>query len=268
MAQVTDVRARSVVAWLVLLFTLPALLSIAARALFFQQPHWSESSHESTGLAPTAETTPEPVVQVYAARTWGARGGVAVHTWVAAKRKGAAGYTRFEVIGWRLRSGSALVVGPGTADAEWFSNTPWLLADLRGEGVEAVIDRIEAAVANYPHRRAYRMWPGPNSNTFVAHIGRAAPELGLDLPPTAIGKDYLGGLGGSAVLGRAPSGTGFQLSLGGVVGVLVALREGIEVNLLGLVAGVRPWPLAVKLPGLGTWPSRAVARESEDGGDG
>ena len=31
----------------------------------------------------------------------------------------------------------------------------------------------------------------------------------LDLPPTAIGKDYLSG----AVFGRAPSGTGYQLSL-------------------------------------------------------
>ena len=268
MAQVTDVRARSAVAWLVLLFTLPALLSIAARALFFQQPHWSESSHEPTGLAPTPRTTPDPVVQVYAARTWGARGGVAVHTWVAAKRTGAWGYTRFEVIGWRLRSGSALVVGPGKADAQWFSNMPWLLADLRGDGVEVVIDKIEAAVENYPHSRAYRMWPGPNSNTFVAHVGRAVPELGLDLPPTAIGKDYLGGLGGSAVFSRAPSGTGYQLSLGGVVGVLVALREGVEVNLLGLVVGVRPWPLAIKLPGLGAWPSYAVAREAKDGSAG
>ena len=257
-------RLRLAVAWLALAFTLPALLSVAARALFFQQPHWSESNHESTGLAPAPETTAEPVVQVYAARTWGNRGGVAVHTWIAAKRAGASGYVRFEVIGWRLRSGSALVIGPGTPDGQWFSNPPQLLADLRGAGVEAVIDKIEAVARNYPHSREYHTWPGPNSNTFVAHIARQVPELGVDLPPTAIGKDYLSG----AVFAVAPSGTGYQLSLAGVVGVLAALREGLEVNLLGLVIGLRPWPLAVKLPGLGTWPSHPAVRRLEAGSAG
>ena len=34
------------------------------------------------------------------------------------------------------------------------------------------------------------MWPGPNSNTFVATVLRAIPETGISLPPNAIGRDF------------------------------------------------------------------------------
>lgn len=53
------------------------------------------------------------------------------------------------------------------------------------------IARLGQAVADYPHARTYSAWPGPNSNAFVAHLGREIPELRLTLPSTAIGKDYL-----------------------------------------------------------------------------
>lgn len=243
-----------------LLFVAPALIALAVRTLS-GQPHWRDASHASTGLAPRPEQLRDAIVQVYAARTWGRRGGVAVHSWIAAKRTNADRYRRYEVIGWHLRSGSALVVGDGPADARWFSNMPQLLVDLRGPGVDAVIDGIEAAIARYPHSGEYRTWPGPNSNTFVAHIGRQVPALGVDLPPTAIGKDYLVGGG---LFGRAPSNTGYQFSLFGAGGVLVARKEGIEVNLLGLVAGLRAWPPAIKLPGLGTWPAASSVRRLEN----
>ena len=272
--------------WLImLLFLVPALIALALRAIE-GQPHWRDASRAATGQAPDPESWPSAVVQVYAARTWGVRGAIAVHTWIATKRRNAKHYVRHEVIGWRLRDRLPVVATrPGVADAEWFSNAPQLLTDLRGEGAERVIDRIERAVNDYPYAKRYRMWPGPNSNTFVAFVARRVPELRLALPPTAIGKDYLGhcfaqtsaavhaseeqrtnGEGESPrrafpiLFDQAPSGTGFQLSLFGVVGLLAARREGIELNLLGLVAGARPWPLAIKLPGLGTWPRTAAYR--------
>src|SRR5690606_13703991 len=110
-----------------------------------------------------------------------------------------------------------------------------------------------AAAEAYPYRHEYRLWPGPNSNTFVAHLARAVPELRVDLPPTAIGKDYLPGGG---VFARAPSGSGVQVSLGGLLGVTMALEEGVELNLLGLSVGLDLLPPALKLPGLGRlgWP--------------
>jgi hypothetical protein len=104
-------------------------------------------------------------------------------------------------------------------------------------------------VATYPYPSTYRLWPGPNSNTFTAYIARAVPELRLDLPPTAIGKDYLPG-GALAAL-STPGGAGVQLSLLGLCGVLVGREEGIEFNLLGLTFGVDLNRLALKLPVLG-----------------
>ena len=49
----------------------------------------------------------------------------------------------------------------------------------------------------------------------------------------------------------SPSGTGWQVSLGGLAGVLVGLDEGLEVSLLGLTWGFDLDPPALKLPGLG-----------------
>ena len=49
----------------------------------------------------------------------------------------------------------------------------------------------------------------------------------------------------------APSGSGFQLSLYGLFGILLAACEGLEVNLLGLSLGVDPVRPALKLPALG-----------------
>ena len=245
-------------AWsLFAVFVLPALASFAVR-VFADRPHWGAASHAATGQAPVPADSPEAVVQVYAARTWGLRGSVAVHTWIATKRPGESQYRRHEVIGWRLRStGSALVQRPGDPDAQWFSNYPDLLVDRRGDGVAEIIDKIEAAIDDYPYAREYRTWPGPNSNTFTAYVGRRVPELGLQMPPTAIGKDYLAD---GAWLGTAPSGRGVQLSLLGLVGATLSPSEGVEVNLLGFAAGVAASPVAVKLPGVGTWPVRPLRK--------
>ena len=75
--------------------------------------------------------------------------------------------------------------------------------------------KLAAAVASYPHADTYRAWPGPNSNTFLAHLGREIPELRLTLPPTAIGKDYLPD---GQIFARTPSGTGYQASIAGIAG--------------------------------------------------
>jgi hypothetical protein len=74
------------------------------------------------------------------------------------------------------------------------------------------------------------------------------PELGLDLPPTAIGKDYRPL---ADAIGRAPSGGGVQFSLLGLAGLILAPEEGIEVNVLGLSIGVDLATPALRLPALG-----------------
>lgn len=237
-------RARKVVLSVSALAVVLAL--VVGRAVVAQD--WRTASREPVGLAPAAATTPEAVVQVYGARTVGMRGLFGVHTWVAAKPENADAYTVYEVIGWRLRwSGSAVVVSQRHADARWFGAEPELYAEKRGAEAAALIPRIEAAAKSYPYAGEYSAWPGPNSNTFVAWITRAVPELEAHLPPTAIGKDYLG----SSIVGAAPSGRGGQLSLGGVLGLTLSSVEGIEMNVLGLTFGLDPLRPALKLPLIG-----------------
>ncbi len=208
---------------------------------------WRTASRESVGLAPDPAQVKEAVVQVYGARTMGAKGVFGVHTWVATKAAHAEEWTVYEVIGWRLRrSSSAVVVRQRPPDGRWFGAEPELYADRRGAGVDQLIERIERAVRDYPYAAQYRVWPGPNSNTFTAWIARAVPELEIDLPATAIGKDYLG----SSIFGTAPSGSGYQLSLGGLFGVAVSAVDGFELNLLGLNIGVGPSGLKLPIVGL------------------
>ncbi len=211
--------------------------------------HWSEARWDSAGLAPDPATTPDAVVQVYAARAWGWKGIFAVHTWLIMKREGAARYDRYEVVGWGVRHGRPAVRRDMRAiDGYWAGNLPQIVLDRRGPGVEALIERIETAIETYPYPDQYRSWPGPNSNTFVAHIARSVPELGVELPPTAIGKDFLANGG---VFARTPSGTGYQMSLLGLLGLSLGRAEGLELNLLGLTLGIDPLDVAIKLPGVG-----------------
>lgn len=226
--------------------TLTLLLLAGCAAAARAHVNWWEASRASSGQAPDPASTREAVVQVYAARTVGWRGVFAVHTWIVTKRSGAGAYRRYEVMGWGVDRGTPAVrvdrTGP---DNDWFGARPDLLVDLRGAEVDALIAKVEAAVADYPYPSSYRTWPGPNSNTFIAHIGRAVPELRLVLPPTAIGKDFLPG---GALLAPSPAGHGLQLSVFGVAGVLAGWEEGLEINLLGLTFGIDVKAPALKLP--------------------
>ena len=90
---------------------------------------------------------------------------------------------------------------------------------------------------------------------------REVGGLEVALPVTAIGKDYLGPV---RFLARAPSGTGWQFSLGGYFGLTLASREGLEINVLGAVLGVDFLRPAIKLPGLGRLGLSAVPRQFGD----
>ena len=207
---------------------------------------WRTASMDSAGIAPDPATHPEAIIQIYGARAYSWRGLFGVHTWIAVKPSGAPQFSVYEVIGWRVRHGSpAVAISNRAADGRWFDAMPELLADVRGAGVDEMIGRIDAAARSYPYMDEYRVWPGPNSNTFTAHVARVVPELKLDLPPTAIGKDYLPG---GSVFAKTPSGTGVQFSLAGLFGLMVGKEEGVEINLLGLTFGLDLLAPALKLP--------------------
>jgi hypothetical protein len=192
-------------------------------------------------------------VHVLAGRTGRWKGIFAHHTWIVVKPRNARAYMRFEVVGW----GTPVRRNAYAADGRWYSDTPRVLLTLRDATAERIIPRVLEAVAHYPHsaRGSYVIWPGPNSNTFVATIARAVPELSPALLPTAIGKDFVHW---PVYVGTTPSDTGLQLSIGGLFGVSLGVVEGVEINVLGLVLGVDVIRPALKLPGWGRIGMRAT----------
>lgn len=238
---------RAVMAVIVVLGVLlvgPATVLVADDARLAQS--WRSARSDSAGIAPLPAQEPKAVIQVYAARTFGWRGAFAVHTWIATKRPNADQYQTHHVIGWR--SGNKVISRWEDPDRYWYGSMPDLILDLRGDRAAELIDAVEAAVASYPYPNSYTAWPGPNSNTFIAWIGREVPQLQLEMPPHAVGKDYLGGF---RLVDWTPSGTGAQVSLMGVLGMTLALDEGAELNLLGLTIGLDPQDMNLKLPGIG-----------------
>jgi len=206
----------------------------------FRRANWS-----STGLLPPAAEDSAPRVLVFAARNGTWRSIFAVHTWIVLKPENGS-YTRYEVTGF----GQPVRVNWMAPDAHWYSNTPQVVADIHGPLAAQAIPKITAAVDNYAYAKFgdYRIWPGPNSNTFVATVLRAAPELQVAMPPTAIGKDFRAD---NSIAGWTPSRTGFEVELFGLLGLKAAWVEGIEINLFTLVAGLDLRDPAIKLPGIG-----------------
>ncbi len=221
--------------------------------LFFNatqvQADWRTADRSSVGLAPLPEDESEAVVQVYAARAVSWRGYFGVHSWIAIKEKDADHYITYHVLGFRIRrTGTSVVIEKDIPDRKWYGAVPELISEIRGSKAEDAIPKIQAAAESYPYPGQYRVWPGPNSNTFISHILRQVPELGVELPSNAIGKDWINQ---GDLFGTTESGTGVQISVLGALGLTVGLAEGIEVNLLGMTFGLDFFRPAIKLPFIG-----------------
>jgi hypothetical protein len=236
---------RSMVIVLVAVLFLP----IAARAALFafedRPMSWRDADWSSVRALPQASAHPEARVLVLSGRTGGWKGVIATHSWIVFKRANATSWTRYDVVGW----GNPVRMNGWAPDGRWYGTPPSVIADMRGEIAERMIPRIEGAVKDYRWRNAgdYKIWPGPNSNSFVAAVLRAVPELQAVLPANAIGRDFRPGF----YAGSSDSGTGFELNLWGYAGVKLGWIEGFEVNFLSLVVGLDLRSPAIKLPGFG-----------------
>jgi hypothetical protein len=217
-----------------------ALYSVRSRPQSYDRADWS-----STGMLPPANAEAEARLLIFTGRTGRWRGIFSVHSWVVLKPENAANWDRYDVVGW----GQPVRNNGWAPDSHWYGNTPRVLLDVRGAQAAALIPRVQAAIAAYQYSRPgdYRIWPGPNSNTFVASVLRAAPELETALPSNAVGKDFRP----TPYVGLTDSRTGLEASLFGVVGIKLGWVEGVELNFLGLVAGLDLRHPAVKLPGFG-----------------
>jgi hypothetical protein len=152
---------------------------------------WRTASREPAGIAPDPLLTHEAVLQVYGADAWSWRGWFAIHTWIAAKRTGETSYRVYDVVGWRGYGGQPVMqIARDYPDRYWFGERPVILKEHRGAGVDELIDAVDRAARAYPWKSTYRVFPGPNSNTFTGWIARQVPELEVDLPLSAIGSGY------------------------------------------------------------------------------
>lgn len=228
------------------IYLLPTFASAGWWALQDRPARWSEANWGSAGILPEASDSDEAAVYVFSAKTGGLKGAVASHAWIVTKEKGARTYTRYDKVGW----GSPIRRNHRPADAFWYSNRPELVTKITGEDAQALIPKVEAAIAAYPYAEpgGYTIWPGPNSNTFVAHVLRSVPELGAVLPPHAVGRDYLPD---GAFVHLDQDGKDLHLTIRGLIGLSAGVRSGFEVHFLGLVAGIDVMRPGIKIPAFG-----------------
>ncbi|MFN3549889.1 MAG: DUF3750 domain-containing protein, partial [Mesorhizobium sp.] len=158
-------------------------------------------------------------------------------------------YERYDKVGW----GSPIRRDGWAADGRWYSNAPEIVAMADGARARDLLAAMDAAIASYPwsHNGGYRIWPGPNSNSFVAHVLREVPALGATLPPNATGRDYAPGV---ASIDLAPDGRDLHVTLAGLAGFALGARSGVELHFLGLVAGLDVARPALKIPAYGRVP--------------
>lgn len=236
---------RFLLLFLLFVFIAPALANLGWWYAKERPTSWRQADWSSSDLLPKADADPEAAVYVLAARTGGMKGAFAVHSWIVTKKPGATSYDRYDKVGW----GQPIRKNSRPADGRWYSNEPFTVRAVIGDEAARMIPKVEAAIASYPwsHQGDYRVWPGPNSNSFVAHVMRQTPELG-DPPPNATGRDFWPGV---VSAGWSPATRDLHASLFGLAGFTFGATSGIELHFMGLVAGIDIMRPALKIPAWG-----------------
>lgn len=117
---------------------------------------------------------------------------------------------------------------------------------------------LDAAVSRFVQKyddSVYRPYPGPNSNTFAKDLILELDDVAAVMEHNAVGKHY------HWRVGFTTSRTGVEIQ-SPFLGVAVGLQEGLEVNILGLGAGLAVWPPSIKIPFLPEFPFRPVIKQS------
>ena len=172
---------RKVLLGILALFLFPLAVHAALYASKDRPASFRDADWSSVGMLPAASADRDARFLVFTGRTGRWKGIFAVHSWVVFKPENATTWTRYDVVGWGqpraqqwLGARRALVRGcPAGAGRCARPARP-----LRS------FPRVKAAIADYGYSNFgdYRIWPGPNSNTFTAAVLRAVPELEATLP--------------------------------------------------------------------------------------
>ncbi len=231
---------------ILVLFIVP---SLAAAGWWMTQHHadnWRAADWSSSGVLPSRLEASDASIYILAARTGGLKGALSLHSWLVVKRPGTISYDRYDVVGW----GTPVRKNAYDADGRWYSNTPSIVHEIHGTGARGLIPKIEAAIRQYPYARpgSYVLWPGPNSNSFVAHVLRSVPEIGVVLPSNAVGRDFPTD---GRLFAIDDDWRNFRATLFGYIGFAAGARSGFEINFMGLVAGFDILNPGLKVPGFG-----------------
>src|SRR5438132_12260592 len=181
---------RKVLLAILALFLFPLAVHAVLYTAKDRPQSYAYADWSSVGMLPPATADRQARLLVFTGRTGRWKGISAVHSWVVLKSANATTWSRYDVVGW----GQPLRTNGWAPDSRWFGDTPRVLVDVRGPAATALLPKVQAAIDAYGYRESgdYRVWPGPNSNTFTASVLRAVPELAATLPPHAVGKDFRG----------------------------------------------------------------------------
>jgi hypothetical protein len=172
-------------------------------------------------------------------------GKLARHPWFVVRGAGESEWERWEIVA-SVSGGDFGTVDRNSDDAftyySGYEEDVRIHGMLRGAQAQRFIDCLRTESPRYRHRDTYRVWPGPNSNTYVDYMLRKC-NMHADLPSTAIGKDYRGIFGVSWTSG----GTGFQIETP-IFGIKLGVTEGVEIHLFSLAFGIDLWPPAIIVP--------------------
>ncbi len=231
--------------FLFVVFIAPALLHIGVWWWSDPPRSWRDANWASAQLLKQPQ---QDGAEVYlmSARTGGMKGALATHSWIVLKREGEARYERYDKVGW----GQPVRRNAFVADGNWYSNPPKIVWQAEGTTARELMPSIDAAIVAYQYQQTgdYGIWPGPNSNSFVAHVVRSVPGFASDLPAEAVGRDFPKD---KRWIWRDAAGT-WRASLGGYAGLSIGGTAGFEMNFLGLVTGFDWRRGEIKLPGFGS----------------
>jgi len=99
------------------------------------------------------------------------------HRWEVWQTRNAGGFCIGHVHRDLKRPEDGVGGGPSRIAMQWTGETARRIA------------QVLSAIESYPYCETYRLWPGPNSNTFVAWVLREA-EVAERLDPRGIGRGY------------------------------------------------------------------------------
>lgn len=201
---------------------------------------------QSAAIAPSTEKCCEAIIQVYEARESKWKGLVGTHSWVAIKPSYGRSYTVYQIHSHpKDEKKSFLNIEEGIPDFYYYGNKPELVCEVRGKEAVLLIKKMKQLVQDYPHKKEYDFFTGPNGNTFTQYIMDNLQMKG-SLSPLAIGKNFEEKW---ITLHALPEG--YRFNLKGVLSCELSKSEGVVLSLFGVALGLNPKKKEIVLPLVG-----------------